>query len=104
MKKEKQNFIEGAKTKGYTEEEAGAIFGLIEPFAGYAFNKAHSVSYARIAYETAYLKANYPVEYMTAFLNTYYDKTERIITAVAECRRINMECSNLMSTTATPTL
>ena len=91
MKKEKQNFIEGAKTKGYTEEEANAIFGLIEPFAGYAFNKAHSVSYARIAYETAYLKANYPVEYMTAFLNTYYDKMEKIVTAIAECRRINIE-------------
>ena len=91
MKKEKQNFIEGAKTKVYTLDEANAIFGLIEPFAGYAFNKAHSVSYARIAYETAYLKANYPVEYMTAFLNTYYDKQEKIVTAVAECRRINIE-------------
>ena len=91
MKKEKQNFIDGAKTKGYTEQEAGAIFALIEPFAGYAFNKAHSVSYARIAYQTAYLKANYPIEYMTAFLNTYYDKAERLITAVAECRRINLD-------------
>jgi len=91
MKKEKQNFIDGAKTKGYTEQEAGAIFALIEPFAGYAFNKAHSVSYARIAYETAYLKANFPIEYMTAFLNTYYDKTERLITAIAECRRINLD-------------
>ncbi len=91
MKKEKQNFIDGARTKGYTEQEAGAVFALIEPFAGYAFNKAHSVSYARIAYETAYLKANYPIEYMTAFLNTYYDKTDRLITAVGECRRINLD-------------
>ncbi|RPJ64104.1 MAG: DNA polymerase III subunit alpha [Dehalococcoidia bacterium] len=91
MKKEKQNFIDGAKLKGYTEQEAEAIFALIEPFAGYAFNKAHSVSYARIAYETAYLKANFPIEYMTAFLNTYYDKTERLVTAIAECRRINLE-------------
>jgi DNA polymerase III subunit alpha len=91
MKKEKQNFIDGAKLKGYTEQEAGAVFALIEPFAGYAFNKAHSVSYARIAYQTAYLKANYPIEYMTAFLNTYYDKAERLVTAVAECRRINLD-------------
>lgn len=91
MKKEKQNFIDGARAKGYTEQEAAAIFALIEPFAGYAFNKAHSVSYARIAYETAYLKANYPIEYMTAFLNTYFDKTERLITAIAECRRINLD-------------
>lgn len=91
MKKERLNFIEGAKVKGYSEEEANAIFALIEPFAGYAFNKAHSVSYARIAYETAYLKANYPVEYMMAFLNTYYDKTDRLITAILECRRMGIE-------------
>lgn len=91
MKKERQNFIEGAKKKGYSEEEAGNIFALIEPFAGYAFNKAHSVSYARIAYETAYLKANYPVEYMVAFLNTYFDKTERLVSAIAECRRMGIQ-------------
>ncbi len=91
MKKEKLNFIEGARVKGYSEEEANAVFALIEPFAGYAFNKAHSVSYARIAYETAYLKANYPIEYMTAFLNTYYDKTDRLITAIIECRRMGID-------------
>jgi len=90
MKKERQNFIEGARTNGYTEEEAVNIFSLIEPFAGYAFNKAHSVSYAHIAYETAYLKANYPIEYMTAFLNTYWDKTEKIASAIAECRRMGI--------------
>jgi len=91
MKKERQNFIDGARTKGYTESEAGAIFSLIEPFAGYAFNKSHSVSYARIAYETAYLKANYPIEYMAAFLNTYFDKADRIASAVSECRRMGLE-------------
>jgi DNA polymerase-3 subunit alpha len=91
MKKERQSFIDGAKKKGYTEDEASAIFALIEPFAGYAFNKAHSVSYARIAYETAYLKANFPVEYMTAFLNTYYDKTDRLVSAIAECRRMGLD-------------
>jgi DNA polymerase-3 subunit alpha len=91
MKKEKLNFIDGSRTMGYSEEEANAIFALIEPFAGYAFNKAHSVSYARIAYETAYLKANYPIEYMTAFLNTYYDKSDRLVTAIVECRRMGIE-------------
>jgi len=91
MKKERQNFIDGARTKGYTESEAGAIFSLIEPFAGYAFNKSHSVSYARIAYETAFLKANYPIEYMAAFLNTYFDKMDRIASAVSECRRMGLE-------------
>jgi DNA polymerase III alpha subunit len=53
MLKEKANFINGAKKLGYSEEIAGTIFALIEPFAGYAFNKAHSVSYALIAYQTA---------------------------------------------------
>ncbi|MCX6012796.1 MAG: DNA polymerase III subunit alpha, partial [Chloroflexi bacterium] len=66
MKKERQRFQDGAITKGYTLEIAEKIFDLIEPFAGYAFNKAHSWSYALIAYQTAYLKANYPAEFMAA--------------------------------------
>jgi len=90
MKKERQNFINGAKKNGVSAEIAAEIFALIEPFAGYAFNKAHSVSYARIAYETAYLKANYPVEYMTAFLNTYAAHSDRLPPAIAECRRLDI--------------
>ncbi len=90
MKKERQNFIENAKKKGVSSETAAEIFALIEPFAGYAFNKAHSVSYAMIAYQTAYLKANYPVEYMTAFLNTYASHSDRLISAIAECRRMDI--------------
>ena len=68
MQKQRDGFIAGADKQGFTEDMAGTIFALIEPFAGYAFNKAHATSYALIAYQTAYLKANYPVEYMTAFL------------------------------------
>ncbi len=68
MKKERRNFIAGAKKNDFSTEVASEVFALIEPFAGYAFNKAHSVSYALIACQTAYLKANYPAEYMTAFL------------------------------------
>jgi DNA polymerase-3 subunit alpha len=90
MKEEKRNFIAGAKKMGYTAELAGEVFALIEPFAGYAFNKAHSVSYALIAYQTAYLKANYPAEYITAFLVTNADQLEKIATAVAECRRLGI--------------
>jgi len=90
MKKERQNFINGAKKNGVSAEIAAEIFALIEPFAGYAFNKAHSVSYALIAYETAYLKANYTVEYMTAFLNTYAAHSDRLTPAVAECRRLGI--------------
>ncbi len=91
MKKEEQNFIAGANKKGIPKELAKEVFSLIEPFAGYAFNKAHSVSYALIAYRTAYLKANYTVEYMTAFLDTYWDNMERVRSAIAECRRLGIK-------------
>ncbi len=88
MKKEKANFIEGAKKRGFSTELAEQVFALIEPFAGYAFNKAHAASYALIAYQTAYLKANYPVEYMTALLSVHAGVTEKITTAISECRRL----------------
>jgi len=91
MKKERMNFIAGANKKGISTEVAEEVFSLIEPFAGYAFNKAHSVSYALIAYRGAYLKANYPIEYMTAFLNTYWDNMEKVCSAVAECRRMGIQ-------------
>jgi DNA polymerase-3 subunit alpha len=91
MKKEERNFIAGAKKKGISSELAKEVFSLIEPFAGYAFNKAHSVSYGLIAYRTAYLKANYPVEYMTALLNTYLDNMEKVRSAIAECRRLGIK-------------
>jgi DNA polymerase III subunit alpha len=91
MKKEERNFIAGAKANGISPELAKEVFSLIEPFAGYAFNKAHSVTYGLIAYRTAYLKANYPVEYMVAFLNTYSDNMERVRSAIAECRRMGIK-------------
>jgi DNA polymerase III subunit alpha len=90
VKKEKRNFMAGAKKKEFTTEVAEAVFALIEPFAGYAFNKAHAFSYALIAYQTAYLKANYPAEYITAFLTIHAGELEKIAGAVAECRRLNI--------------
>ena len=90
MKKEKRRFIAGAKERGFSAEVAAAVFALIEPFAGYAFNKAHAVSYALIAYQTAYLKSNYPAEYITAFLMTHTDQSEKVASAVAECRRLGI--------------
>ena len=68
MAQERDNFVAGATGKGFDEPLAVEIFDLIEPFAGYAFNKAHSVSYALISYWTGYFKAHYPVEYMAAVL------------------------------------
>ncbi len=90
MKKERRNFIAGAKKSGFSTEVASEVFALIEPFAGYAFNKAHSVSYALIAYQTAYLKANYPAEYITALLITNVGQSEKVASAVAECRRLGI--------------
>jgi DNA polymerase-3 subunit alpha len=90
MVQERQNFINGAISEGYSESEAESIFDLIEPFAGYAFNKSHSVSYALIAYWTAYLKANYTIEYMVAVLNSRIGNIEKLTSVITECRRLGI--------------
>jgi DNA polymerase-3 subunit alpha len=90
MQEERSKFLDGAAQLGYGNAEAGEIFDLIEPFAGYAFNKAHSVSYAVVAYWTAYFKANYPVEYMTCVLNAYDGNAEKTAASIAECRRLDI--------------
>lgn len=97
MKKQKEKFLEGAVTNGLTQKRAEEIYELIAPFAGYGFNKAHAACYATIAYRTGYLKAHYPVEFMTALLTaesrgtTGPAKAEKIAQAVAECKRINIQ-------------
>lgn len=70
MKTENKKFVSQAQEKGYSKKVAKKVWGYIERFAGYGFNKAHSASYAMIAYQTAWMKANYPVEYMAALLTT----------------------------------
>ncbi|MFN3974560.1 MAG: DNA polymerase III subunit alpha [Dehalococcoidia bacterium] len=90
MEKERERFIAGAIKRGYSREEAEAVFRLIEPFAGYAFNKAHAVSYALVAYWTAYFKANYPVEFMTAVLNTRLGDLDKTAAAIHECQRMGI--------------
>ncbi len=90
MKAEGEKFVVASIKNGYSEEDATAIFQLIEPFAGYAFNKAHSAVYGTIAYQTAFLKANYPHEYLTAVLSAA-GAHERIAEAVAECVRLGIE-------------
>ena len=90
MQKEKQHFLDGAMKKGFSPEVAAGVFALIEPFAGYAFNKAHAFSYALIAYQTAYLKANYPAEYLAALLTVYAGVAEKVATAVADCHRLGI--------------
>ena len=90
MRQERERFIEGAVGKGFSQQLAHQVFDLIEPFAGYAFNKAHSVSYALISYWTAYFKANFPVEYMTSVLNSRLDHPEKTASSVSECFRMGI--------------
>lgn len=91
MDKERAGFVEGCRaTRGLSEAEAESIWNLLAPFAGYGFNRAHAACYAQIAYQTAYLKANYPVEFMTAILSTFRDTSDRVTSAVLECRRMGI--------------
>src|SRR5205085_7460660 len=90
MEQQRENFLKGAKEKGVTEKDANRIFDLMEPFAGYAFNKAHAVCYAMVAYQTAYLKANYPVEYMAALMACFIDKSDKLVTCMDECKRMGI--------------
>ena len=90
MAQERENFVAGATGKGFDRALAVEIFDLIEPFAGYAFNKAHSVSYALISYWTGYFKAHYPVEYMAAVLNARLDNTDKTISSINECFRLGI--------------
>ena len=90
MAEERERFITGALEQGYSQPMAEQIFALIEPFAGYAFNKAHSVSYGLISYWTAYLKANFTAEYMVALLNSFKGSADKIVAAIAECRRLDI--------------
>ncbi len=90
MQAERAHFLQGAQEKGVSKEDATAVFDLIEPFAGYAFPKAHAASYALIAYQTAYLKANYTPEYMCALMTCSAGNPEKLAGAVAECVRLGV--------------
>ena len=91
MQKEKQRFLSGAIKNNFSKEFANNIFALIEPFAGYAFNKAHSFSYALIAYWTAYFKANYPIHYMMSVLNSRIGHPDKIADVISECKRLRIK-------------
>ena len=90
MQQEKEKFVEGAIKNGFSRELSEEVFQLVEPFAGYAFNKAHSVSYAMIAYWTAYFKANYPEEYLAAVMNAHTGQGDKIAIDGNECRRLGI--------------
>jgi DNA polymerase III subunit alpha len=88
--KERQQFIEGCIAHGYTDQLANAWFDIIEPFADYAFNKSHAYGYGFVAYQTAYLKANYPAEYLAALLTSVKTNLEKAAVYLAECRSMDI--------------
>ncbi len=91
MDKHRAQFIEGAMARGYSQETCEAIWNDIEFFARYGFNKAHAADYAVITCQTAFLKAHYPVEYMTALLSVECNNTEKVALYLAEARRMGIE-------------
>ena len=90
LAKEKVPFFEGMEEHGYSQEAAQAVWDVLVPFAGYAFNKAHSAAYGLISYWTAYLKAHYPVEFMAALLQGEHSNKDKTALYLGECRRMNI--------------
>jgi DNA polymerase-3 subunit alpha len=90
MAMQKKNFLEGAQKNKIPAKKAERLFDLMAKFAEYGFNKSHSAAYALIAYQTAYLKANYPAEYITALLISNTGLPEKVASAVGECRRLGI--------------
>lgn len=92
MEAEKEKLLKGFREYGeLTEGTSERLWKLIEPFAAYGFNKAHAASYGRVAYQTAYMKANYPVEYMSAVLTADSGDTDKISEIIHECERMDIE-------------
>ena len=90
LQKEEGKWIQGSMAKGYTEELAKKLWELLIPFAAYAFNKSHAAAYAVVAYQTAWLKANYAAEFLAANCNSELDNTDRLVVLVHECKRLGI--------------
>ena len=91
MAKERTHFLEGCRKNGVEEAAANQIFGEMETFAAYAFNKSHAAAYALVAYQTAYLKCHHPKEYMAALLTSILDNTNKVIEYIEECGRLGIQ-------------
>jgi len=91
MAQQKQIFIDGAVERGVDGQLAADIFSQIETFAGYGFNKSHSAAYALVSYQTAYLKAHYPVHFMAAVLSADMDNTEKVVNQLFDIRSFKIE-------------
>ncbi|HWO41780.1 MAG TPA: DNA polymerase III subunit alpha [Candidatus Eisenbacteria bacterium] len=91
MAAQRQRFVEGAKRKKIDGDKAGEIFDQMETFARYGFNKSHSAAYALVSFQTAYLKAHFPVEFMAALMTSEMDDTDKVIKNLADCRERGIE-------------
>ncbi|HXG62064.1 MAG TPA: DNA polymerase III subunit alpha [Planctomycetota bacterium] len=91
MARYKEQFIQGAGKNGVPAEKATEIFDLMAYFAGYGFNKSHSAAYGIVSYQTAYLKAKYPVEYMAALMSCSMGNTDKLAEYIEECRQLGIE-------------
>ena len=90
LEEQRKKFMAGCKEQGVSEKVAREVFAFIEPFAGYGFNRSHAVCYAMIAYQTAYLKANYPSEFMAALLRSDEGNNDRLAIEIAECHHLDI--------------
>jgi len=90
MEKQRKLFVEGASARSIDADLSGSIFDLMEKFAGYGFNKSHSAAYALVSYQTAWLKAHYPSEFMAAVLSADIHNTEKVVTLIEECRSMKI--------------
>lgn len=90
LAEQKEKFVEGCVKNGVYKELGEKVFSFIEPFAGYGFNRSHAACYALIAYQTAYLKAHWPAEFMAALLTSDQGDTERVAVEIEECRNMGL--------------
>ena len=90
MDEQREHFVQGAVQNGYAAEQAGRIFDLMAYFAGYGFNRSHSVAYALLAYCTAYLKAHYPNEFMAALMGCDMENTDKLMRYIGDCRDMGL--------------
>src|SRR5690606_14321690 len=91
MAKERPKFVEGCKAQGIDAKKAGEVFDLLEKFANYGFNKSHAAAYAVVSYQTAWLKANHPVEFMAAVMNCDIHLTDKLAVYKREADRMGIE-------------
>src|SRR5262249_25110760 len=88
---QRERFVSGAIERGLNRGDAEAIFEACAKFADYGFNKSHSAPYALLTYQTAYMKANYPVEFLAALLSSDMDRTDKVVTFVDECADLDLK-------------